>query len=57
LEGKILLQVESRGEAWYIHEGKRYYMKNGQQAYEIMRFLLLGITNSDLRQIPVGEIK
>ena len=57
LEGKILLQVESLGEAWYIHDGKRYYMKNGTQAYEIMRFLSLGITNEDLRKIFVGDFE
>jgi len=34
LKGKILLQVEGRGEAWYIHpdNGKRYYMKDGPAA-------------------------
>ncbi|MBU1164826.1 hypothetical protein KKA15_04675 [Patescibacteria group bacterium] len=57
LRGKILLQVESRGEAWYVHpeNGKRYYMKDGALAYQIMRFLSLGITNEDLRKIDVGE--
>ncbi|OGL95756.1 hypothetical protein A2348_03975 [Candidatus Uhrbacteria bacterium RIFOXYB12_FULL_58_10] len=58
LRGRILLQVESRGEAWYLNpaDGKRYYMKNGDAAYQIMRFLSLGITNADLSLIPeVGE--
>ena len=57
--GKILLQVESRGEAWYLNpsDGKRYYMKDGEQAYQIMRFLSLGITNTDLRKIAVGEFE
>ena len=56
LLGRILLQVESRGEAWYINpsDGKRYYMKDGNAAYQIMRFLSLGIKNIDLRKIPVG---
>ncbi|MCD4760429.1 thrombospondin type 3 repeat-containing protein, partial [bacterium] len=51
--GKIVLQVESRGEAWYINpvDGKRYYMKDGSAAYQIMRYLSLGITNADLFQI------
>lgn len=57
LEGKILLQVEAGGQAWYMHSGKRYYMKDGQQAYQIMRFLSLGITNNDLRKIGVGEFE
>ncbi len=55
LEGRILLQVESRGEAWYVFNGKRYYMKNGRLAYQIMRYLSLGITNKDLSKIPLGE--
>lgn len=55
--GKILLQVESRGEAWYVRpeDGKRYYMKDGDAAYQIMRFLSTGIRNSDLDQIAAAE--
>jgi len=58
LKGKILLQVESRGEAWYVNvdDGKRYYMKDGGAAYQIMRFLSLGITDSDLVSINEGGI-
>lgn len=58
LKGYILLQVEENGEAWYVNpaDGKRYYMKNGEKAYTIMRELSLGITNNDLRKIEVGEI-
>ena len=54
LHGRILLQVERNGEAWYVNpeDGKRYYMPTGQAAYDIMRFLGLGITVSDLAQIP-----
>ncbi len=53
LRGRIVLQVESRGEAWYIDpsDGKRYYMRDGEAAYQIMRFRSLGITNSDLAKI------
>ena len=56
LGGKILLQVESRGEAWYLNpvDGKRYYMKDGESAYNVMRYLGLGISNNDLSGIPVG---
>lgn len=58
LLGKILLQVETHGEAWYLNpqDGRRYYMKNGEAAYNIMRFLSLGITNSDLNQISTGSL-
>jgi len=53
LRGKIVLQVESRGEAWYINpvDGKRYYMPDGPSAYQIMRYLSLGISNKDLNTI------
>ncbi len=58
LKGRILLQVENRGQAWYVNpaDGKRYYLKDGQAAYDIMRFLSLGITNNDLRKIAVGDL-
>ncbi len=53
LKGKILLQVESRGEAWYVNpdDNKRYYMTDGDAAYQIMKFLSLGISNIDLEKI------
>ena len=59
LKGHIVLQVESRGEAWYINpaDGKRYYMKNGEASFQIMRFLSLGISNEDLAKIEVGELE
>lgn len=52
--GQILLQVEEHGEAWYVFPdtGKRYYMKDGPTAYEMMRSFGLGITNSDLDKLP-----
>ena len=50
LKGKIVLQVQSHGEAWYICpvDGKRYYLKNGDEAYRIMSKLGFGITTNDL---------
>lgn len=56
LRGEILLQVQSHGEAWYVDPEKcrRIYMKNGEAAYQIMRFLGLGILNTDLKKIPTG---
>ncbi|MFA6072330.1 MAG: aryl-sulfate sulfotransferase [Janthinobacterium sp.] len=57
LKGKILLQVQQHGEAWYIYPKtcRSIYMKDGAAAYEIMRFLGLGITNSDLALIPISK--
>jgi len=59
LKGRVLLQTESKGEAWYINpkDGRRYYMKDGIAAYQLMRFLSLGITNENLDQIEEGSIE
>jgi uncharacterized membrane protein YgcG len=58
LKGRIVLQVQSKGEAWYINpvDGKRYYMKDGDAAYQIMRFLSLGITNADIYKVGIGDL-
>lgn len=57
MKGRILLQVESKGEAWYVSpkDSKRYYMANGSEAYNIMRTLGVGITNSDLEKIKANK--
>jgi len=49
LSGRILLQVQSRGEAWYINplDNKRYYLGSPADAYDLMRKMGLGITNRD----------
>lgn len=68
VKGKILLQVEQNGEAWYVSPKNcvRIYLKNGDEAYSVMRFLGLGITDENLSLIPLpiatvqtteGEIK
>jgi uncharacterized protein YkwD len=53
--GKILLQVEENGEAWYVYPKnfQRYYFGRPADAFSIMRSLGLGITNADLAKIPV----
>jgi len=58
LQGYILLQVESQGQAWYVNpaDAKRYYVQDGNAAYEIMRYLSLGITNAELELIPVSAL-
>lgn len=56
VKGEILLQVEAHGEAWYVYPDNCYriYMKDGAAAYEIMRFLGLGITNNNLNLVPIN---
>jgi parallel beta-helix repeat protein len=55
--GRIFLQVESVGEAYYVNpiDLKMHYLGRPADAFRIMRELALGITNSDIRQITVGE--
>lgn len=54
LKGKILLRVEHKGEAWYVNpdNGQRYFMGSPTTAYNLMKSLGLGITDSDLFDIP-----
>lgn len=56
LKGKIVLEVEKNGEAWYISPGKMemFYLGRPQDAFNIMRQQGVGITNDDLTKIPVG---
>ncbi len=57
LKGRILLQVENNGEAWYVRpdDGKRYYMKDGATAYEMMRAFGLGISEADFAKLDGGN--
>ena len=59
LSGKILLQIEKTGEAWYVNpfDLKRYYLGRPTDAFEIMRVLSLGITNNNLYAIVIGSIE
>lgn len=58
LKGKILLQVESRGEAWYINpsNNKKYHLGSPTNAFNMIQELGVGITNSDLAKIPLGHL-
>lgn len=51
LSGRILLQVESNGEAWYVYPptAKRAYLGRPEDAFRIMRELGLGISEKDYR--------
>jgi len=53
LRGRLLLQVESRGQIWYVNPADdRRYEVNAENALSIFRTLALGITNDDLGKIP-----
>ena len=53
--GKILLQVEAKGEAYYVSpvDLKGYYLGRPADAFRIMRELGLGISNINLGKIPL----
>ena len=54
LSGRIVLDVQSHGEAWYIHpKNLRSITWSSDDAYALMRLLSLGITNENLAKIPV----
>jgi len=56
LAGKILLQVENNGEAWYVNPRnlERYFLGKPSDAFQIMRKLGIGISNEDISKIPIG---
>jgi len=49
LSGRIFLQVQDKGQAWYIYpvDAKRYYLGRPDDAFNIMRQLGLGISEKD----------
>jgi|GEM_PF-738620 len=57
LKGYILLQVEQKGEAWYVNpvDSFRYFMKDGETAYNMMRDMGLGISNANLDKLKAKE--
>jgi len=59
LSGRILLDVEKNGEAYYIYpkNRKKYYLGRPEDAFRIMRELGQGIANSGLINIPIEKIK
>lgn len=53
MKGKILLQVEGHGEAWYVNpkNNKRYFLGRPADAFSVMRVLGLGISNGDFSKL------
>jgi len=56
--GRILLDVEKNGEAYYIYpkDRKKYYLGRPDDAFRIMRELGLGISNVNLNLVDTGTI-
>lgn len=53
LKGRILLQVQSLGEAWYVHPdtGARSYLGRPADAFAVMRTQGLGVSNAHFQQL------
>lgn len=53
LKGRILLQVEDKGQAWYVNpsDSKKYYLGRPDDAFELMRRVGLGISNADFASL------
>lgn len=58
-KGKIFIQIENRGQAWYVNptDGQRYFLGRPDDAFSLMRILGLGITNIDLASINIGYLE
>mgnify|MGYP001590554084 CR=1 FL=1 len=58
LSGRILLQVQDKGQAWYVNPSNQqaYYMGRPSDAFELMKRLGTGITDANLRKIPVAPM-
>lgn len=56
LSGRILLQVEEKGEAWYVdpHSKERSFLGRPTDAFDVMREKGIGATNNDLNKIPIS---
>ncbi len=53
LKGRILLQVQDKGQAWYLNpvDGLRYNLGRPEDAYNVMRQLALGVSNDSFSAI------
>ena len=56
LNGRILLQVQDKGQAWYVNpvNSYRYYLGRPDDAFSIMRSLGLGVSNADLEKFKAS---
>lgn len=57
LSGRILLQVQSHGEAWYVDPvtKQRFYLGRAEDAYALMRAKGLGIRHAELARYLAGR--
>lgn len=55
LSGRIVLQVEKKGEAWYVYPNdlRRYFLGRPDDAFKVMRKLGLGTTHKFIKSYKV----
>ena len=55
LKGKILIQTQGKGEAWYVHlgHGKAVFLGTPSNAFKVLKKLGKGINNANLNKVPV----
>jgi hypothetical protein len=55
--GKIVIQVEANGEAWYVSPTtkQRTYLNGANTAYKVMGEMSTGISNADFNAINTGN--
>ena len=56
-KGKFFLQVQNRGELWYVNpaDGKRYFLNSSADALSLIKKLGLGISNQNLAKIAIKK--
>jgi Developmentally Regulated MAPK Interacting Protein. len=56
-KGKILIQTQNHGEAWYVNpaNGKRYFLGTAANALYVLRNLGLGITDANISKIAAAK--
>ncbi len=59
LFGRILLQVEGHGEAWYVNpqDKRKYFLNRPLDAFNLMKALGIGISDENLNKVPVGFLE
>jgi len=52
MSGSILIQVEKKGEAWYVYpnDNRRYFLGRPEDAFNLMRKLGLGVNHDYMKQ-------
>ncbi|MEI7620309.1 MAG: transglutaminase-like domain-containing protein [Candidatus Falkowbacteria bacterium] len=59
LSGRIFLQVQDKGQAWYVYpvDSKRYYLGRPTDAFNIMKKLGLGVSEKDFYSFAIRPPK